>query len=141
MALPRPHSARTGPDQSNLSAIPILTNPFQTTTNTPLLVITCKRGPYFDLTHLTEDAHTRKSTHGGPHTHTHTQNTPVTSYLTMDCPIPCNRGPVLNTFLCYLRSPKHNRKPRTFSVGGVSTVYRCVSWSKSSFAGICKCVN
>ena len=32
---------------------------------------------------------------------------------------PSKRGPVLNVFLCYLRSPGHNRKTRTSSFGSV----------------------
>ena len=34
---------------------------------------------------------------------------------------PSKGGPVLNVFLCYLRSPGHNRKTRTSSFGGVSS--------------------
>ena len=48
----------------------------------------------------------------------------------MDMSMPSKGGPVLNMFLCYFRSPGHNRKPRMSTFGGVS-MFTC------SFTSVC----
>ena len=64
----------------------------------------------------------------GRRTHQKSMDSPWTSFTHIEhltiqqwtCPYPSKGGPVLNMFLCYLRSPGYNRKTRTSSFGGVS---------------------
>ena len=52
---------------------------------------------------------------------------------------PSKGGPLSNMFLCYLRSPGHNRKMRTSSFGKCVLVSLVIYTHTSSFSGIYKC--
>ena len=62
--------------------------------------------------------------------HTSDTNYPI---VDMSIPLyPSKSEPVVNMFLCYFQSPRHNRKPRMSTFGGVG-----VSTFTCSFTSVC----
>ena len=104
---------------SNLHSLSLMGQSHTTTSTHPCLEIPSKEDPILSM----------------PRTHTPEINQPtmdLTSH-TMEWTVHTSAkvDPFLNEFLCYLRSPGHNKKPRMSMVGGVLSMFAC------SFTSVC----